>query len=54
MADLRRKVVALFFAVVFLAAVVVLPGCKGQSAPEKKTGAGTKTGTKQKLPADMQ
>jgi hypothetical protein len=49
MTSLKRKLVALFFTVVFLAAVVVLPGCK-QQTPPKKAG----TGTKQKVPADLQ
>jgi hypothetical protein len=50
MTNLRRKVVALFCAVVFLAAVVVVSGCKQQTPPAKKAG----TGTKQKVPTDLQ
>jgi len=49
MADLKRKLVALFCAVVFLAAVAVVSGCK-QQTPAKKAPSKTT----QKVPADMQ
>jgi len=48
MTSLRRKLVAVFFAVVFLVAAVVLPGCK-QDQPAKP-----KTPAKSKVPADLQ
>ncbi|MBN1505910.1 MAG: hypothetical protein JW955_03645 [Sedimentisphaerales bacterium] len=35
MGNLRRKAIAVFFTLVFLASVVVLPGCK-KSEPVKK------------------
>jgi hypothetical protein len=48
MADLKRKLIALFFMLVFLAATAAISGCKGDSGAEKSTPK------KQKLPDDMQ
>jgi hypothetical protein len=47
MANLKRKLVVLFFAVVFLGASLVVTSCKKEAAPVKKAP------TKQKLP-DME
>jgi len=48
MVNLKRKLVALFFAVVILGASIAVTSCK-RTEPVKKT-----TPAKQKIPADLQ
>jgi hypothetical protein len=47
MSNLRRKVIAVFFTLVFLASVVAVSGCKQSTPPAKKAPS------KQKVP-DME
>jgi hypothetical protein len=47
MANLKRKLVALFFAVVILGASIAVTSCKKEPAPPKKAAPS-------KIPADLQ
>jgi len=49
MANLKRKLIALFCMVVFLGASIAVTSCKKQAAPVKKA-----TSSKQKIPSDLQ
>lgn len=49
MANLKRKLIALFFAVVILGASIAVSSCKKEAAPVKKA-----TSSKQKIPSDLQ